>query len=101
MCRRTDQTSRTLRCARHRMLIVTVLESTCRLLSASRITLGSLLEHVQSWTIRGRSVFTDQLARLGLNVSMQSRLDRIFAHADPSTPQLPRRHETASTDARN
>ena len=101
MYRRTDQTSRTLRGARRRTVIVTVLESTCRLLGASRITLESLLEHVQSWTIRGRSVFTDQLARLGLNVSTQSRLDRIFAHGNPSTPQPPRRHETASTDARN
>ena len=86
MCRRTDQTSRTLRGARRRTVIVTVLGSTCRLLGASGITLQSLLEHVKSWTIRGRSVFTDQLARLGFKVPTESRLDRIFAHADPSTP---------------
>ena len=84
MCRRTDQTSRTLRGARRRTVMVTVLESTCRLLGASSITLQRLLEHVQSWTIRGRSVFSDELARLGLTVSAESRLDRIFAHADPS-----------------
>ena len=84
MCRRTDQTSRTLRGARRRTVIVTVLESTCRLLGASAITLERVLQHVQSWTIRGRSVFSDQLARLGLSVSTESRLDRIFAHADPS-----------------
>jgi uncharacterized protein YbbK (DUF523 family) len=86
LCRHTDQTSRTLRGARRRTVIVTVLKSASRSLGACAITLNQLLEHVQSWMIRGRSVFSEALVELGLKVPAESRLDRIYSHAASPVP---------------
>ena len=82
MCRRTGQTSRTLRGARRRSVIVTVLESCRRSLreGGSEFTLDSLIETVTSWLIRGRSIFREQLQRLGLGGDTNSVLDTIYHH---------------------
>jgi hypothetical protein len=60
--RDTHRTTKTVRGARRRTVIVSVLESTRQYLA--QFTLPTLLAEIERWTIRGRSCFTEQLQKL-------------------------------------
>ena len=60
--RDTHRTTKTVRGARRRTVIVSVLESTRQYLA--QFTLPTLLAEIERWTTRGRSCFTDQLQKL-------------------------------------
>jgi transposase len=75
MDRRTGRTSKTLRGARRRTILMSVLESLK--LHLPTFTLSSVLDEIQSWTA-GESLFSRMLTSSGLDPPIQSRLDRLI-----------------------
>lgn len=74
--RKTARTSKTLRGARRRTVIVSVLESLRQHLST--FTLSSVLEEIQRWPETGQSCFARLLSRLNLPPPDHSILDQLF-----------------------
>jgi len=62
MARATGRTTKSVRGARRRTVITSVLESTRQYLL--EFTLSTLLAEIERWATRGRSCFTDQLNKL-------------------------------------
>lgn len=76
--RKTGRTSKTLRGARRRTVIVSVLESLRQHLTT--FTLASVIDEVSQSLARGRSCFTDLLTALNLPPPTDSVLDRLLPH---------------------
>ena len=73
--RRTGRTSKTLRGAQRRTILMSVLESLK--LHLAEFTLESVLTEVQSWWHRGESLFDRLVTECGLDPPTDSRLDKL------------------------
>ena len=81
--RRTDQTSRSIRGARRRSILASVLESLRTRLP--RIDLRSVLNEVATWTASGLSCFGQAVKALGLAPLEHSPLDQLVPLPTPAT----------------
>ena len=74
--RKTGRTSKTLRGARRRTVVVSVLESLrCHL---KMFTLSSVIDEILRWSAEGSSCFSKLLAKLNLEAPQSSLLDRLI-----------------------
>jgi transposase len=78
--RKTGRTSKTLRGARRRTVVVSVLESLRQFLSP--FTLSSVIDEILRWSRTGRSCFAGLLADLQRPPSAKSLLDRLLPLPD-------------------
>ena len=82
--RRTGRTSKTIRGARRRTILVSVLESLR--LHLPKFHLGSVIEEVSRWLRTGESLFSAMLTRFGLDPPTESRLDKLVPLPETSPP---------------
>jgi hypothetical protein len=78
--RRTGRTSKTLRGARRRTILISVLESLK--LHLSRFTLASVQSEIQTWWQTGESLFHRLLRENGLDPPTESRLETLVPLSD-------------------